>query len=337
MSILFEIRDSIGLVTLDRPEALNAMDAAMATAMNAQLLEWADDPAVESVLVRGAGKAFCAGGDVRAVWRMRQDALQFFDPEYDLVRTIRAYPKPYTALMDGITMGGGVGLSIYARRRIATPNTVWAMPECAIGFYPDIGATWFLPRLPDEVGTYLALTGARLTAPDLLGLGIATGFTTKPEELLRNLPDVIPDGAPSGPSRNLAAENPRSSLGFGRDDGGKKPAVNRCFAFETVEEIMGALHRDSSAWAAETLAALSRMSPTSLKVTLRALRLGRILSFGQAMTMERGLTRRFLHEPDLYEGIRAALIDRDGAPRWNPADLSSVDDAFVSGFFTGCK
>ena len=342
--ILFEQRGALGLITLNRPQALNAMDADMAITMHDRLLAWADDDSIRTVAIQGTGKAFCAGGDIRAVWQMREDAMRFFDPEYRLCRLIHSYSKPYVALMDGVTMGGGVGISIYASHCIATPNTLWAMPECAIGFYPDIGATWCLPRLPGETGTWLALTGARLRANDLLPLGIATGFAAEPGDVLRELADgllpstsVIPDGPRSGTSRDLAGADPGSTLRFGRDDDEVRDAIDRCFAFDTVEEIVAALENEPGDWALQTLAALRRNSPTSLKVTLRQMRVGRTLSFEQAMTMELGMTRRFLQRPDFYEGIRAALIDRDGGPKWDPLTLDKVDTALVDFFFTDSK
>ena len=210
--VLFQQRGPLGLITLNRPQALNAADADMARAMLNQLAAWAQDDRIHHVAIQGVGKAFCAGGDIRAVYEMGADAMRFFKPEYDLCRMIHAYPKPYVALMDGITMGGGVGISIYGSHRIATPNTLWAMPECAIGFYPDIGATYFLPRLAGEIGTYLALTGARLGPGDLLALGIATGYVEDVENFINDL-EISP--LPRGEGKFLLAALGLEKLGEG--------------------------------------------------------------------------------------------------------------------------
>ena len=303
--ILFDHHGRLGLITINRPEALNAMDADMATRMKDRLLAWKDDPAVDAVLVTGAGgKAFCAGGDIRAVWKMRSEAMRFFNAEYDLVRTIRDYPKPYTALMDGITFGGGVGISVYARHRIATPRTVWAMPECAIGFYPDVGATWFLPRLPGKIGTYLGLTGTRLGAADLLWLGIATRYTSRPE-------DVLPDLAAGRPP---AGETPAAEPTLR----GLQPAIDRCFRSDEIGDIRAALGADNSEWGTATLATLDGMSPTSLTTALSQMSKTKSQNFEDALEAERQLTARFLNGHDFYEGVRAALIDRDRQPKWSP-------------------
>jgi enoyl-CoA hydratase len=325
-------RGPLGLITLNRPQALNAVNAAMARAMLQQLQKWADDPAIERVAVQGVGKAFCAGGDIRAVYEMGADAMRFFKPEYDLCRLIHAYPKPYIALMDGITFGGGVGISIYGSHRIATPHTLWAMPECAIGFYPDIGATWFLPRLPGEVGTYLALTGARLKAGDLLALGIANGFADEGDAYTLSLTG---EGWGEGalPAPELAPSPASLRLSTSPVKGEVRKSIDRCFAYHSVEEIVAALGQEQSDWAGQTLAALSRAAPTSLKVTLRQMRIGKTLTFDQAIDLEYRLTKQFLGKPDFFEGVRAALIDRDGAPRWQPDDLSAVSDEIVGRYF----
>ncbi len=337
MTIRFERQGLLGRITIDRPKALNAMNTDMAAAMLDQLRAWADDRDVECVMVEGTGKAFCAGGDIRAVYEMGREAMRFFKPEYDLCRLIRAYPKPYVALMDGITFGGGVGISIYASHRIATPNTLWAMPECAIGFYPDIGATWFLPRLPGEVGTYLALTGARLQAGDLMALGIATGFTEDGEKIIEGLKVGIlppPTGRGQGEGTKASDKVPSPALA-GTLSPRERDVIARCFSFDTAEEIIAAVTAESSPWSETTLTALKRASPTSLKVTLRQMRLGRELGFDQAIDLEFELTRRFLERPDFFEGVRALLVDRDQAPCWQPEQLADVDPAMVENFFTG--
>jgi enoyl-CoA hydratase len=324
-TILRETRGRLGLLTLNRPEALNAIDLAMAAVMRVALEDWRGDPAIAAVAVRGAGKAFSAGGDVRAAYHARGSAPAFFAAEYALIRLIHEYPKPYIALMDGVAMGGGAGLSVHGAYRVATENTRFAMPETAIGFYPDVGATWFLPRLAGETGAYLALTGARLGAADLMHTGLATQITPAAglEALLADLAEgdavaaLARHAVPAG-----AADLPHHEA-----------AIGRCFAFDRVEDILGALEAESSEWAGGVAAALAGLSPTSLKVTLRQMRLGRGIGFAAALEIERRLTARFLAGHDFYEGVRAALIDRDRRPRWQPARLEEVDDTTVVGYF----
>ncbi|WP_207478970.1 enoyl-CoA hydratase/isomerase family protein [Arenibaculum pallidiluteum] len=342
--ILFERRGALGLVTLNRPKALNALNLAMIRAFSPRLRAWAEDPAVRAVVVRGAGdRAFCAGGDVLAVWEDGMAARRggdgagaltrdFFREEYLLNHCIHHFPKPYVAVIDGITMGGGVGLSVHGSHRIATERTLFAMPETGIGLFPDVGGSWFLPRCPGRIGTYLALTGARLGAADLLHTGIATAYLPSEgvEALLADLEGAeLGGGAPAidvvvarhrgDPGPAAIAEN--------------RAAIDRCFGFEGIEEIIDALQREGTDWAKVTLTVLSQMSPTSLKVTLRQLRIGAGMGFDDAMRMEYRLSQACMRGHDFYEGIRAVLVDKDKTPKWQPATLEAVDDALVESHF----
>ncbi|MCW2237074.1 enoyl-CoA hydratase/isomerase family protein [Azospirillum canadense] len=335
--ILFERRGSIGLVTLNRPKALNALTLGMIRLFDPQLRAWAADPAIKAVVIQGAGeKAFCAGGDVvslyeagKAVREGRGDGAgirAFFSEEYVLNRLIKNLPKPYVALIDGISMGGGVGLSEHGTHRVVTERTMFAMPETGIGLYPDVGGTYFLPRLPGEVGTWLGLTGDRLKATDMLAVNAADAFvpSAKLEALVAALADGVPAGEVIARHAESAGEPPVTS---------NREAIDRCYAHDTVEAIVAALEAEGTEWATGQLATLKRVSPTSLKVTLEAIRRGGRLDFDGCMVQELRLSLAFLAGHDFYEGIRAALVDKDRNPRWNPASLAEVADADVERHF----
>jgi enoyl-CoA hydratase len=342
--VTFETRGFVGIITLDRPRALNALTQPMCLAIDRRLKLWATEEAVAAVLVRSSGpRAFCAGGDVRAVyhdgiaWKRGESdgrlAREFFADEYRMNRRIKFFPKPYVALIDGITMGGGVGLSVHGSHRVATERTLLAMPETAIGLFPDVGASYVLPRLPGNSGMNIALAGARVTATDLIDLGIATHFV--PSRRLDALIDdlvagVWQDDAGGAIGRILAAHS--------ADPGRKGPpeqraTVDRCFAHDRIEDILVALDGDGSAFATAARAALRAVSPTSLKLTLQEMRRGRMLGFDDCLRMEYRLTQSVLAGHDFYEGIRAQLIDKDRAPVWAPASLSEVDDGAIDAFF----
>ena len=313
--ILFEARDGIGRVTLNRPQALNALTHGMARGLDAKLIEWAEDDAIERVVVDAAGKrAFCAGGDIRDLHEvmLRGDTgfiETFYRDEYRLNHRIKTYPKPYAALIDGVVMGGGVGVSIHGSQRIFTENALFAMPECGIGFFPDVGATWFLPRMPGEIGMYLGLTGTRIGAADALYCGVATDY------------------APSGDLDAVGADPGPPPMAEHRD------AIDRCFAGSSLEAIIQALEAEGGDWAARTLALLAAKSPTSLKVACRQLRMGAGLDFAQAMAVEFRLCQRFCAQADFREGIRAAVIDKDRDPKWRPASLADVSEADIDAYF----
>ena len=344
--IRFSQRGPLGVITLTRPKALNALTLAMIRLIHPALQAWAGDTSVRAVVIEGEGeRAFCAGGDVRAVWEAGkaghrpgepgQMTADFFREEYRLNHLIHHYSKPYIALIDGITMGGGVGLSIHGRVRIATERTLFAMPETAIGLFPDVGGSWFLPRLPGGIGLYLALTGERLKAPDCLYAGIATHWTPS-----GRLPEIVDALERADWDKGLAGlRRVLSPLTGHPDEAGAlpalRPAIDRCFAGKaSVEGVIAALEHEASDWAKATLATLAKRSPTSMKVAFEELKRGAAQSFDQSMQMEYRMAQAAMRPgSDFYEGIRAVLIDKDHAPKWSPASLAEVGDALVESYF----
>jgi enoyl-CoA hydratase len=332
--ILFARRGAAGVVTLNRPRALNAVTLGMVRALAAQLEAWANDGAVSRVLVTAAGgRAFSAGGDLRAVYDAgqagRQDeALEFWRAEYPLNALIKTYRKPYVALIDGIVVGGGVGISVHGSHRVAGDRFLFAMPEVGIGFFPDVGATWFLPRMPGELGTYCALTGERLDAADALGAGIATHCVASSRwlDLIEALCGTTPVDAVLG----AFAEGPGDSKLMAR-----RADIDRLFAGEWVEHILAQLDAAAatSDWCRASAATMRTKSPTSLKIALEQMRRGKSLSFEACMQTEFRIVSRIVHGHDFYEGVRAVIIDKDNAPRWRPADLAAVSEAEVARHF----
>jgi enoyl-CoA hydratase len=346
--ILFGREGGVATATLNRPRALNAFTLGMYRRFDPMLRAWADDPDIRAVLVRGAGeRAFCAGGDVRAVYEAgrgiagpRDLTSVFFWEEYELIRRVHLYPKPYLAIIDGITMGGGAGVSVNGACRIATEKTLLAMPETGIGLFPDVGATRFLNLCPGYIGRYLGLTGARLGPADALYCRFATHFVPR-----ERVPELVM--ALAGLAWRNGAEQAQIDAvltSFHRDPGDPplavhRAAIDRCFAAESVEAILEALASEveaggpDGAWAAETRASLLTKSPTSLKVTLRQLIVGRGYDLEQALILEYRLTTHFMAGHDFYEGVRAVVVDKDQNPRWQPATLGEVSDAVVDSYF----
>jgi enoyl-CoA hydratase/carnithine racemase len=329
-NVLFRREGPLGRITLNRPKALNALTYDMCAQMLAQLRMWADDSAVHAIVLDAVkGRAFCAGGDIRAITEMgkRRDgsAQAFFTTEYRLNTTIKHFDKPYVSLIDGIVMGGGVGISIHGSHRVISENAVFAMPETAIGLYPDVGGTFALPRLPGELGMYLALTGLRIGPADMTYAEIATHFVPAVKF------DLIIDRL----ARGEVLEAVLSSLA---GEPGPPPlaqhraAIDRAFAAPSVEAVLARLGSEGE-WGTETAALLRTRSPTSLKVTFRAMREGRKLDFDSCMRMEYRLTMRALEGHDLYEGVRATIIDKDQEPQWRPAAIEDVSDADIARYF----
>ncbi|KQS56207.1 enoyl-CoA hydratase [Brevundimonas sp. Leaf363] len=327
--ILTHVEHGVGRITLNRPKALHALNRGMCEAMLAALLAWREDDRVRSVIIDHAGeRGFCAGGDIRMLAESGAtdgvDARAFFYAEYRLNHLLFEYPKPVTAIIDGIVMGGGVGISLPAKVRIATERTTFAMPETGIGLFPDVGGGWFLPRLPEpELGTWLALTGARLKGRDTVSAGIATHYVESADlpgvkaALLRGDASVL-DG--------LATEGATIMPELG--------ALVPLFGHDTVEAIFAALEADGRDWPMAQLAILRTRSPQSMKVSLRQLRTGASLpSFADNMAMEYALAGRIVATHDFQEGVRAVIVDKDNAPRWSPAELTGVTDEQVEGFF----
>jgi enoyl-CoA hydratase len=329
--VLFENRGALGLITLNRPKALNALTASMCIAIDAQLLRWRDDEAIRAVIIRGAGeRAFCAGGDIRALYQAAlggaADSTDFYRQEYRMNARIKHYPKPFIALLHGIVMGGGVGVSIHGSHRIADADAVFAMPETGIGLFPDVGGSWFLPRLPGEIGMYLALTGSRLTTPDMLYTGIATHSVRAVHW------EMLIDRLAAGDAPEAALEGLTNEAGP-PDLAEFLETIDRCFAHSSVEAVLAALDEDDSAWAPLAAITIRLKSPTSLKISFRELRDGRSLSFDDCLRMEFRMVSRVMAGHDFLEGVRATIIDKDNEPEWRPETLPEVTDSDVDGYF----
>ena len=321
--VLFERRGKSGIITLNRPEALNALTLNMVRLMKPVLAQWAADAAIENVVIEGAGeKGFCAGGDIRALHDWGQagapEATGFYREEYQLNRHIKTFPKPYIALIDGITMGGGVGVSVHGSHRVATEKTMFAMPESGIGLLPDVGGTYFLPRLAGETGAWLVLTGARLRGADSLAAGVATHFT--PSENIEALKGALAEG---GDADAILAAHHQAP------DGASLPAqqgdIERLFAADSVADIVAALQADGGEWAQAQAAAIASKSPTSAAVALKQMRDGIQADFDECMRIEMRAVTRIMALPDFYEGVRATIIEKTGAPNWTPqADIDAI-------------
>ncbi|MFB6613908.1 enoyl-CoA hydratase/isomerase family protein [Streptomyces sp. NPDC056367] len=330
-TVLFDVQGRTGVVTLNRPRALNALTHPMVLRIDEALTAWEDAPAVHQVLIRGAGeRGLCAGGDIRAI---HDDAkagtaasADFWRDEYRLNAHIARYAKPYVALMDGIVMGGGVGVSAHGSVRVVTERSRVAMPETGIGFVPDVGGTWLLGRAPGLLGTHLALTGAAVGAADAILCGLADHFVPA-----ARLPELTAElaGAPAAEVLpRYSAVPPPGELA------GRRAWIDRCYAADTVEEIVERLFAEGDPAAKETAETVLAKSPTALKATLAALRRApEPASLEQALVREFRVSCNALASPDLVEGIRAQVVDKDRDPRWSPARLEEVADAAVERFF----
>jgi enoyl-CoA hydratase/carnithine racemase len=329
--ILFEVRGPVGLVTLNRPKVLNALTYNMVKLLHPQLKVWADDDAIKLVVVRAAGeKAFCAGGDIRVLHDQGKsgspEVINFYRDEYRLNRYIKRYPKPYIALMSGINMGGGVGVSIHGSHRVASERLMFAMPETGIGLFPDVGGTYFLPRCPGEIGMYLGLTGARLKAADAIAAGIADVYV--PAERHEALIDRLVQGEAVDDALKAEAQDPgEASIGSHRE------TIDRCFSASSVDAVLRCLDEDGSDWAQKTAETIRSKSPLSTRVAYDQIRAGAKLDFEGCMALEFRLTNRFMSAPDFYEGVRAVVIDKDQAPKWQPPTLDAVADEQVEQYF----
>ncbi len=333
--IICERRGAAGVVVLNRVKALNALSFGMVRELARALDAWEHDPQVARIVVTSASeKAFSAGGDIRALHDLGRagrhaEMLAFWREEYILNARIKNYPKPYLALIDGIVMGGGVGISLHGSHRIAGERYLFAMPEVGIGFFPDVGATYALPRLPDAAGAYLALTGDRAGAADALALGLAT------------------HAVPSGRMAELAdALTGRAALedilaGFTHDPGprklqGERVVIARCFGQPSLDGVLAALGREAaggSGFAAKALQTIRAKSPTSVAIAFGQMRRGGALDFAQAMALEFRIVSRIIAGGEFYEGVRAVVIDKDNAPRWQPAAVADLDPAVIASYF----
>lgn len=326
----------LGIITLNRPHVLNSLNHAMIRALTAQLQHWAQAPTIKAVIIRAEGRAFCAGGDLRAMYedyQAKRDINQFFHDEYQLNRLIFHYPKPYIALLDGITMGGGVGISIHGSHQIATERLSFAMPETGIGFFPDVGGSYFLSRLPQHAGYYLGLTGKKINDADCFSLGIVTHrvASTQLTAVLDTLAKTPFDqGATSTVSQILESfQTPLEETTLLS----RHPLLSTSFSKPTIEEILFSLENSSDLFLQETATSLYKKSPTSLKVSLLALQRGAYLDFDACMQMEYCLVQHFLTAHDFLEGIRALIIDKDQKPHWQPNSLTNVDQQMVIDYF----
>ncbi len=336
--ILFERLGALALVTLNRPRAMNALTHEMALALEAALEQWRGDDAVACVAIRGAGeRAFCAGGDIRRLYdegRAGGDyPYNFYRDEYRLDSAIFHYPKPYIALMDGIVMGGGVGISVHGSHRVVGDRTLFAMPETGIGLFPDVGGAYFLPRLPGQTGLYLALTGARMGAADALLGGVGDAYVPSGE--LDRLIAALAAMDANGDAFERASEIIRGHAG----EAGEAPltavrdGVDRHFALGGVEDIISSLNKDGSDWALKLAESIDAKSPTSLRIAYRQIRNGARMDFNRCMAMEYRIACGCIGAYDFYEGTRAAVIDKDQAPRWRPASLAELPEADIDAYF----
>ena len=333
--ILLKVEGHAGFISLNRPSALHALTLPMVHAMTAALLEWRDDPAVKCVVIDHAdGRGFCAGGDIAFLRNSAMNdggvsGLKFFHDEYQLNHLLITYPKPVVAFMDGICMGGGVGISQPARFRVATENTKFAMPETGIGLFPDVGGGWYLSRLEGRVGQFLALTGARIAGAGCLSLGLATHYLTS-NALAEAKSRIATEDVDriDGILGTLSVTPPDSKIVETLFQ------INRHFASDRLEDILASLEGDESEWAMKELATLRTKSPQTCKVALRQLAESlKLTDFSDNMAMEYRIASRVLVRPDFAEGVRAVIVDKDNSPKWDPATAEGVTDALIDAIF----
>lgn len=334
--ILFERRGGAGLVTLNRPRALNALTLAMIEALHARLDAWARDDSIACIVVRGrGGRAFCAGGDVRSLYDLHRagrvaETRPFWLAEYRLVARVARYPKPYISLIDGLVMGGGVGISLHGSHRVSGDSYSLAMPEVGIGLFPDVGMTYALPRLPGRTGSYLALTGARIGAGDALAVGLATHHAAAADF------DAIVEALAEGEAidavlRRHAAPPPAAGPLVA-----ERAVIDAAFAGESVPAVLARLDEAAAAgsvFAGETAALMRTRSPTSLCIAHEQMRRGPDLDCATAILTEFRLAIRAMQGADFFEGVRAMLVDKDGAPSWQPAELDAVSPEAIQAAF----
>jgi enoyl-CoA hydratase len=333
--ISFEIAGCCGVITLDRPEVLNALTTHMVREIARKLDEWEGDPSVTRVVLRAvAGRAFCAGADIRALWEAgkagrHEDQLGFWREEYVLDHRIAHYSKPFVSLVDGIVFGGGVGLAIHGSRVVAGDAFLFSMPEVSIGFFPDVGATFFLPRLPGKFGTYLALTGTRVPLGDAVAFEIASDYVPSPRHAALT-------------ARLVAGEDVDAAIAAERADAPESPLMGQrhfidgCFAAPTLDAILEEIDDagyGGSEFALSTYDTIAQKSPTSLAIALRQVQLGQKLEIDEALRLEYRIATRIAAGHDFYEGVRAAIIDKDRSPQWSPAEIEKVQTAEIDAYF----
>ncbi len=343
--ILAEVNGCLGLITLNRPQALNALSLAMIRDLTVLLKTWAAEPAIQAVAVLGQGRegkpaAFCAGGDIRFFHQAAlagDPALEdFFTEEYALNHLIHHFPKPYIALMDGVVMGGGMGISQGARLRVLTEHSKLAMPETNIGLFPDVGGGFFLGQCPGHTGEWLALTGQPIAAGDAIEMGLGDVFVQS--SALPDLIQALRRGPQSSAEHVVATVMERVDLAPTPDHRELRRQIDGHFGAASVQAIMASLATDDSEWARHALATLRKRSPLMIAVTLEQLRRARQMSLADDLRMERDLVHRCFHlrpgaASETVEGIRALAVDKDHSPRWNPARIEDVSPAMVAAFF----
>ncbi|KAL1188003.1 putative 3-hydroxyisobutyryl-CoA hydrolase 3 [Cardamine amara subsp. amara] len=343
--VLVEEKSSVRILTLNRPYQLNALCLNMISRLLKLFLVYEEDPSVKLVILKGQGRAFCAGGDalplvsdiVQGKWRLAADFLIY---QYSLNYVISTFSKPQVSILNGIVMGGGAGLSIHGRIRIATENTVFAMPDTALGLFPDVGASYFLSRLPGFFGEYVGLTGARLDGAEMLACGLATHFV--PSVRLAALEENLCRVGSSDPNfvstiLDAYTQHPhlKQKSAYHMLD-----AIDRCFSKRTIEEIISALEREATQepndWISSTIQALKKASPSSLKISLRSIREGRLQGVGQCLIREYRMVSHVMKgeiSKDFVEGCRAILVDKDRNPKWEPRRLEDMKDSMVDQYF----
>lgn len=328
----------VGIITLNRPDQLNALSYDMCKAIYLQLHDWQHQATIKAVIICGTGeRAFCAGGDIRTMYYQQNElssAFDFFQNEYRLNWAIYHFPKPYIALLDGLTMGGGAGVSVHGSYRVATEKFRFAMPETGIGFFPDVGGTYFLPRCTGRSGWYLGLTGDIIGSDDAKFAGLIDKTIPRAQipALLSELNTTNWKDDPHQTVQAILANFVDTSADFSIL-ATHQTCINHCFSAPTLEAILHRLHREDSEFSARTGQLLNSRSPTSLKVTYEALCKGEQLDFDNCMRMEYRLARRFLQSHDFFEGVRAQVIDKDRSPHWQPDNLAAVDPHMVSAYF----
>lgn len=337
MSVDCSIQGKIGFILLQRPKALHALTLPMIDTMTSHLLQWQKNPDVHAVIIQAeSSKAFCAGGDIRQIYETRNkfaEQLNFFEREYRLNQLIHDFPKPYIALMNGITMGGGVGISLHGSHRVAGEHFTFAMPETGIGFFPDIGSSHILAQCPGQFGFYLGLSGDQIPVKDALELNLVTDMvhgedfsklvdTLLKTDLSQNAHQVVSDCIQMFADKSL-------SSGLLK----KQEGIDECFFADNMDRIMERLAHRKEAWFQDLHQRLNGKSPLSLKVTLQQLRLAKSKNLSACLDMDGRLVRHFLQDHDLYEGVRAAIIDKDKQPRWQPMLLSDVTPMMVNRYF----
>lgn len=333
-NVIIETCGNLGLITLNRPESLNALNTQMCKDITNALLDWEKDDNIKAILVKGAGeRAFCAGGDIIMLHNSGRDktyeAENFWRTEYALNELIHSYPKPYIALIDGITMGGGVGLSVHGKYRIAGSKTIFAMPETGIGYFPDVGGTYFLPRLGRGIGNWMGLTGARIDGAMACKIGVATHYIESQKH--NDLISALSGSQLEGSFEQI--EEILSEICINAPKIDDLPQALNCFDNDDLAQIINCLEDSNDEWAIAQLKAIKTKSPIALCVTLLAMKKGGFLSFREAMIRELDLSLNFLKSRDFYEGIRAQVIDKDRDPKWEYNDISQINDEIIAQFF----